>query len=117
MTLLEVDSIEPIEKGALLIINKNLISYVQAIEEFKRNYNVVHSGNFFKVKVRTVEYQIGGEVFLPTHITGRDRSELLSLNPYFLNVKNASIMGTSERYNFMAVSKNQIRSIEIGHSG
>jgi hypothetical protein len=117
MTLLEVDSMEPIEKGALLVINKNLISYVQAMEEFKRNYSVVHTGRFVGVKVRAVEYQIGGEVFLPAHIIGEDPAEFLSLTPYFLNVKNASIKGTSERYNFMAVSKNQIRSIEIGHSG
>jgi len=95
------------------VIHKNLVSYIQAIEEFTRKYTKVHPGNFVEVKIRLDNYVLGGTVFLPEKLANRDRLELLEVNPHFLNVKNASVIGTNERYNFLAVSKNQIRSVEI----
>jgi len=113
MTLWEVDSVDPVSKDAKLLINKKQVSYVQALEEFKRNYTGIHSGTFVDVKIRAIDYLIAGKIFLPTHLLNTDRAELLTLTPFFLNVKDASVTGTHERYTFMAVSKNQIRSIEI----
>ena len=114
MTLFEVDSVEPVTEGAQLVIHKIRVSYIQAIEEFTRKYNAkVHLGNFIETKIRLDNYVIGGSVFLPEELLKRDRSELLKVNPYFLNVTDVSIIGTNERYNFLAVSKNQIRSIEM----
>ena len=114
MTLFEVDSVDPVTEGSQLVIHKNRVSYIQAIEEFVRKYNAkVHPGSFIETKIRLDNYVIGGSVFLPDELKARDRSELLKVNPYFLNVKDVSIIGTNERYNFLAVSKNQIRSIEM----
>ena len=113
MTLFEVDSVDPVTEGSQLVIHKNRVSYIQAIEEFTRKYTKVHPGNFVEVKIRLDNYVIGGAVFLPETLIKRDRAELLGVNPYFLNVKDVSVIGTNERYNFLAVSKNQIRSVEI----
>lgn len=114
MTLSDVDAVDPVAKGASLVVNKALVSYVQVIEEFKRTYHGVHTGDFVSVKIRTVERQIDGEIFMPAHMMVADRAELLNRAPHFLNVRNAEIIGTKERYDFVAVSTDQIRSLEIG---
>jgi len=114
MTLFDVDSVDPITEGAQLVIHKNRVSYIQAIEEFTRKYNAkAHPGSFVEVKIRLYNADIGGTVFLPEKLMKLNRSSILGVNPHFLNVKDVSIIGTNERYNFLAVSKNQIRSVEI----
>ncbi len=114
MSLFDVDSVDPITEGSQLVVHKRRVSYIQAIEEFTRKYNTkVHAGGFVEVKIRLDDFVIGGTVFLPEGLMKSDRSALLGVNPHFLNVKGVSVIGTNERYNFLAVSKNQIRSIEI----
>lgn len=113
MTLSDVDAIESVAKGSSLLVNKVLVSYVQIIEDYQRTYLKVHSGDFVRVKIRMVDYQIEGEVFIPTHMRGTDRAALLNRTPHFLNVRKGVVMGTRERYDFVAVSTHQIRSIEI----
>jgi hypothetical protein len=113
MTLSDVDAIESVAKGASLVVNKILVSYVQVVEEFKRHYLKVHSGEFVQVKIRMVDYQIEGELFIPSHMRGMDRAALLNRSPHFLNVRNCTVIGTRERYDFVAVSAHQIRSLEI----
>jgi hypothetical protein len=113
MTLSDVDAIESVAKGSSLLVNKMLISFVQVIEEFKRQYLKVHSGDFMPVKIRMVDYQVEGELFIPSHLRGMDRAALVNRSPHFLNVRNCTVIGTREKYNFVAVSTHQIRSLEI----
>lgn len=113
MTLTEVESIESIAKDASLVLNKGLVSYVHVVEEFKRVYHKVHSGEFVKAKIRMVDFQIEGEVFVPSHMKTMERDAVLNRSAHFLNVRNGVVVGTRERYDYMAVSTHQIRSIEI----
>ncbi len=113
ITLVDVDSVDPVAKEAQLIINKKQISYIQTLEEFSRNYTGIHTGSFVGVKIRTIDAAIEGEIFLPTHLMNQERAALLTLHRFFLNVKNAAVIGSREKYAFLAVAKAQIRSLEI----
>jgi len=114
MTLSDVDSIDPVAKGASLVVNKSLIVYVQVIEEPKWISQGEHRGEFRSAKIRTRDHQIEGGIFLPAHMMAEDLAVLFNRTPHFLNVRNAEIIGTKERYDFLAVSTGQIRSLEIG---
>jgi hypothetical protein len=113
MTLSEVEAVESIAKDATLVMNKVLIAYVHVLEEFKRVYLKVHTGDFVQAKIRMVDHQIEGEVFIPTHMKNMERDAILNRASHFLNVRNGVVMGTRERYNYLAVSTHQIRSLEF----
>jgi hypothetical protein len=113
MTLSEVEAIDSVAKSASLVVNKGLVSYVQVLEEPKRTYDGVHTGDFVQVKIRMVDHQIEGELFVPTLMKVTDRAALLNQTAHFLNVRNGVVVGTKERYDFVAVSIHQIRSLEI----
>ncbi|HUJ79230.1 MAG TPA: hypothetical protein VLY45_02815 [Nitrospiria bacterium] len=114
MTLSEVDSIDPVAKDISLVVNKSLIVYVQVIEEPKWTSHGGHTGDFIRVKIRTRGHHIEGDIYVATDMVAEDRAELLNRTPHFLNVRNAEIIGTKERYDFLAISTGQIRSLEIG---
>ena len=114
MNLFEVDSVDPIMEGSQLVVHKRQVSYIQAIEEFTRKYDVkTHAGSFVEAKIRLDNFVMKGSVFLPERLMKSDRSALLGVNLHFLNVKDVSVIGTNERYTFLAISKNKIRSVEI----
>src|SRR3990172_3805239 len=68
MTVVEVDSVDAVAKDDQLIINKEQVSYVQALEEFSRNYTGIHTGSFVGVKIRITDVTIAGDIFLPTRL-------------------------------------------------
>lgn len=112
ITLFEVDAIDPLLEKAHLVINKKQIVFVQALEEFSRNYKGIHEGRFVGVKIRTIDLLIEGNVFQPRDLVNQTFSALLSSQHYFLNVKDVVIPEKNEKYAFLAIGSSQICSLE-----
>ncbi len=114
MSLSNVDSYEGIRKDSSFIINKEHIDYVQVLEEQPLIEANKISGAFHRIRVRTLVSDILGELFVPQ--TGETPMEVIGDDRAFLSIRNAEIVGTAERYQFLGISKTKICSVEVFES-
>ena len=113
LKLIEVSSLEPLNPNSYLAVRKSGISYVQALEEVENPKRLVEEGTFVPVivKLRMIQTRIAGHAFVPQN--EKDIIHFLNLSRPFLNLKDVEILGTAERYEYLAVGKNQIAFVEV----
>ena len=90
-----------------IIVAKDAISYLEALEEGEDTGSRPRSGQFHKVTV-TLKHQAGtlkGEFFVP-----EDSTLQISLNKIrrFVNLRGVKFVSSPEHYGFLAVGKQEI---------
>lgn len=90
-----------------IIVAKDAISYLEALEEGEDTGSRPRSGQFHKVTV-TLKHQAGtlkGELFVP-----EDSTLQISLNKVrrFVNLRGVKFVSSPEHYDFLAVGKQEI---------
>lgn len=99
-----VDRFLPVKRErATVEVNKEAISYLEALEEHPGEYRPA-AGGFRRVQIelRAGQGVIEGEVFLPEDA---DVGDLLSDGRLFLSVRGVTFQGAVEHYAFLAVPK------------
>jgi hypothetical protein len=111
LALRNVDSYESIRKDSAFIINKEHIDYVQVLEEQPLIEANKIPGQFHRIRVKTLSADILGELFVPQ--TGETPMDVVSDDRAFLSIRDAEIVGTHERYQFLGISKGKICTVEV----
>ncbi len=111
LALRNVDSYEGIRKDSAFIINKEHIDYVQVLEEYPLIEANKIPGQFHRIRVKTLAADILGELFVPQ--TGESPMEVVNDERAFVSIRNAEIVGTAERYQFLGISKGKICTVEV----
>ncbi len=106
-----VDSYESIRNDSDFIINKDHIDYVQVLEEAPPVGSNKIPGAFHDIRVKTLAIEIHGKLFVPN--TGESPMEIVNDDRTFLSIKDAEIVGTPERYQYLGISKRKICSVEV----
>jgi hypothetical protein len=100
-----------------LALNKSDITYVQSVDEdMPINPSMIVLGRYLSVDImmRQPTLHIHGRIFLPD---GMDSpSQVINDDRDFLSLRDVKIVGTSERYAYLAVSKAQTISITVAQS-
>lgn len=99
------------QEGAEIVVAKDAISYLEALEEGEDTGSRPRSGEFRKVTV-TLKNQAGtlrGEVFVP-----EDSTLQVSLNKIrrFVNLRHVRFISSPEHYDFLAVGKQEVIMIQ-----
>ncbi len=99
------------ELGGTLGMNKGGITFVQVIEEGDNDEHKVAAGEFLHVEItmRGMDQAIRGGIFIPEGTA--DAGDIINDNRDFLSLNEVEVVGTSETYPFLAVSKQQCISI------
>ncbi len=111
LSLRNVDSYESIRRDSLFIINKEHIDYVQVLEEYPLIEANKIPGEFHRIRVKTLATDILGELFVPQ--TGESPMDIIGDDRAFLSIRNAEIVGTQERYQFLGIAKGKICTVEV----
>lgn len=111
LKLWNVDSYESIRHDSVFIINKDHIDYVQVLEEAPLSEANRIPGVFHDIRVKTLSIEIHGKLFVPH--TGESPMEIVNDDRIFLSIKDAEIVGTPERYQYLGISKRKICSVEV----
>ncbi len=106
-----VSSYEPIRKDSEFIINKEHIDYVQVLEETPLIVANKIPGSFYKIRVKTLNFEIQGGLFVPSN--GEMPMDIVNDDRLFLSIKEAEIINTPERYTFLGISKRKICTVEV----
>ncbi len=114
LKLLQPESADLISTESVLLVNKKSITYIHSVEEEYRKQSFSPNGEFFPVTIRLKEGEgIKGLIFCSYEESDYPMEGILRQTGYFLKVRNPVIMGTSEKYNFLAVGKSEILTIEV----
>jgi hypothetical protein len=96
------------------LVNKKSIVYIHSVEEEYRKQPFSANGDFYQVDIRLKEGEtIKGLVYCSYEESHDLMEGILRQTGYFLKVRNPVIIGTSETYNFLAVGKSEILTIEV----
>jgi hypothetical protein len=96
-----------------LVLNKDAITFIQALEEPVPTIPALRRrGGFAVVEVimRHLEMEIRGKIFVPE---GATAAEVLNDERDFLSLSDVHVVGTRERFPFLAISKPQVVAVEI----
>lgn len=95
------------QEGAENLIAKDAISYLEALEEGEDAGSRPSSGGFHPVTIVLREHigTLNGEMFIPE---GLNLPAALNRARRFIKVRNVSFTDSREKYDFLAVSKQEI---------
>lgn len=96
-----------------LSLNKGSISYIQALEETSTGSSALRrEGGFHTVDVAMtmLDHAIRGRLFVPDGMTA---TEVLNDERNFLSLRDAEVVGTPEKYPFLAICKAQVISVAV----
>jgi len=99
-----------------LCLNKGSISYIQALEESSTGSpSLRREGGFVTVDVAmaTLDHVIRGRLFVPD---GASAAEVLNDERNFISLRDAEVVGTPEKYPFLAICKAQVVSVAVTES-
>ena len=98
------------------LIAKDAISYLEALEEGEDAGSRPSSGEFLKVTVILREHigTLNGEIFIPE---GGDLAAALDRARRFIKVRGVTFAESKERYEFLAISKQEIVMIRAEQPG
>ncbi len=114
LKILHPESIDPVNNQSILLVNKKSIFYIHSIVDEYSPQKVATEGDFFKVTLSLKkEETIKGFIFCPHKTTDCLLEGILRQPGFFLKIKNPFIVETSEKYNFLAVGKSNILTMEI----
>ena len=114
LKILRPESIDPVNSQSILLVNKTSIFYIHSIVDEYSPQKAVTKGDFFKVTVKLKkEETIKGLIFCPDKKTDYLLEGLLRQPGFFLKIRNPIIVESSEKYNFLAVGKSNILTLEI----
>jgi len=114
LKILHPESIDAINYESILLVNKKNISYIHSIEEEYTPQKNITEGGFFGVTVRLKKDEtIKGLIFGSFEKTDNLLNGILRQTGFFVKIKNPFIVETSEKYNFLAVGKSEILTMEI----
>lgn len=102
---------EPVQKNSDFIINREYIDYVQVLEEAPVSSANRIPGSFWRIRVKTINIEIQGELFVPN--TGELPMDIVNDERLFLSIKDAEIVNTPEKYTFIGISKRRICTVEV----
>jgi len=100
-------------RPAGLSLNKRSITYIQALEEPTRVSAAPRmEGDFVTVEVAmtTMDCMVRGRIFVPD---AQSAAEVLNDERNFLSLRDAEVVGTGEKYPFLALCKAQVISVEF----
>jgi len=98
-----------------LALNKSDINFVQATDEGPPlSPSRIVQGQYIQVAItmRQPEMHLHGHVFVPDGLA--DPSLIVNDARHFLSLRDVSISGTHDRYDYLAVGKAQRMSITVG---
>ncbi len=115
LKILQPESIDPIiSKESILLVNKKNIVYLHSVEEEYAQPSFRAKGAFFQVIMKLKRDEtIKGLIFCSYEETDYLMEGFLRQTGYFVKIKKPLIVDTSEKYNFLAVGKSNILTIEI----
>jgi hypothetical protein len=93
------------------VLEKNAVSYLEALEEGQDSGSRPAKGSFHRVVV-TLKNHVGsleGELFIPE---GSNLLGTLNKLRRFVNLRNVSFVNTPEKYEFLAIGKQEIIMIQ-----
>ena len=114
LKLLQPQSTESINPQSVLLINKKNISYIHTVEEEYTQQPFPTKGAFFHISIQLKrEETIKGLIFCSYEETEYPMEGILRQTGYFVNIKNPTIGDMAEKFNFLAVGKSNILTMEI----
>jgi len=96
-----------------LSLNKGSITFIQALEEPAPASTAQRlKGDFVTVEVAmtTMDCMVRGRIFVPD---AQSAAEVLNDERNFLSLRDAEVVGTGEKYPFLALCKAQVISVEF----
>ncbi|MHB8481255.1 MAG: hypothetical protein ACYDBV_00745 [Nitrospiria bacterium] len=114
LKILQPQSTESINPQSLLFVNKKNISYIHTVEEEYARRSFPTKGVFLNVSILLKrEETIKGLIFCSYEETEYPMEGILRQTGFFVNIKNPMIGDMAERFNFLAVGKSNILTMEI----
>ncbi|MBI1820236.1 MAG: hypothetical protein HY036_10910 [Nitrospirae bacterium] len=114
LKLLEPHSTEAVNPRSILLVNKKNISYIQTIEKEYIKQPFPTKGTFFRVSIQLKRDEtIRGLIFCSFEETDYPLEGILKQSGFFVNIKNPMIGNSAEKFNFLAVGKSNILTMEI----
>lgn len=115
LKILQPESADLMITESILLVNKKSIVYIHSVdEEYRSRQSVSPNGEFFQATIRLKEGErIKGLIFCSYEESDYPMEGILRQSGCFLKVRTPVIMGTSEKYNFLAVGKAEILTVEI----
>ncbi len=114
LKILRPESTDLISTESVLLVNKKSIVYIHSVEQEYRKQSFSPNGEFFHATIRLKDGErIKGLIFCSYEESEYPMEGILRQSGYFLKVRNPVITGTSEQYNFLAVGKSEILTVEL----
>jgi hypothetical protein len=112
--ILQPESADLISTESILLVNKKNILYIHSIEEEYRKYSFSPNGEFFQATIWLKDGErIKGLIFCSYEESNYPMEGILRQTGCFLKVRTPVIVGTSEKYNFLALGKSEILTVEV----
>ena len=114
LKILQPESSDLISGESIILVNKKNIVYIHSVEEEYRKQSFSPSGEFFQATIKLKDGErIKGLIFCSYEESDYPMEGILRQTGCFLKVRTPVIIGTSEKYNFLAVGKAEILTVEV----
>lgn len=114
LKIFQPESVDSISKESVLLVNKKNTVYLHSVEEEYAQPPLQTKGAFFRVTIKLKKDEtIKGLIFCSHEETDYLMEGIVRQTGYFVKIKNPVIVDTSEKYNFLAVGKSNILTMEV----